>query len=144
MCTSGTEDKKAAGRIAVAYLAVTTLCAAFGVVYELFSYGVYSFFMIYAFAFPLCGGVFPYLIHCLFSRYPMPDEKARFMGHAGIAALTVGSILSGVLEIYGTTNRLMILYGLLGALCMLGCAFRCLRHISLSADSKERGVREER
>ena len=144
MCTSGIEDKKAAGRIAFVYLAVTMLCAVLGAVYELFSHEVYSFFMIYAFAFPLCFGVFPYLIHCLFSQNPMPDAKIRFRGHAGVAALTVGSIISGVLEIYGTTNRLTILYWVLGALYLLDSVFRFLRHRRLSADSKERGVHERR
>ena len=42
------------------YLLVTILCAAFGAVYELFSHGVFSYYMLYAFGVPLLGGVLPF------------------------------------------------------------------------------------
>lgn len=41
--------------------------------------------------------------------------------NSGIAALTVGCIFHGVLEIYGTTNQLMIVYWIAGGgFCALG------------------------
>ena len=46
------------------YLLVTILCAAFGAVYELFSHGVFSYYMLYAFGVPLLGGVLPF--YCLY------------------------------------------------------------------------------
>lgn len=85
----------------------------FGAVYELFSHGVYSYGMIYAFVFPLALGALPLiLISMLRAQYPA--RLARFAYHAGIAALTVGSIVTGVLEIYGTTNPLTLVYWILG------------------------------
>ena len=85
----------------------------FGAVYEAFGHGVYSYAMIYAFAFPLVLGVLPlYLITAL--RAPYPNRAIRFFLHAGIATLTVGSIVQGVLEIYGTTGPLVIVYWVLG------------------------------
>ena len=43
-------------------LAVTVFVAFAGAVYEHFGRGVYSYYMIYAFAFPLLMGVVPYSV----------------------------------------------------------------------------------
>ena len=43
-------------------LTAAVFCALFGAVYEVFSHGVFSFYMIYAFAIPLCLGTFPLMI----------------------------------------------------------------------------------
>ena len=52
-------------------------------------------------------------------------ERLREFWKAGVrlAALTAGSLFRGVLEIYGTTNRLGAVYWICGAaLCGLGLA----------------------
>ena len=91
-----------------AYLLAAVCCALFGAVYELFSHEVYSFFMIYAFAFPLLLGVIPFfLMYKHGRRFP---GKAADLVHAGVAALTVGSIMQGVLQIYGTSSPLTAVY----------------------------------
>ena len=78
--------------------------------------------MVYAFAFPLILGVLPLLLIAM-RHAPFPKAAARNGYHAGIAALTVGSIVTGVLEIYGTTNPLTLVYWLLGgAFVLLGAA----------------------
>ena len=103
-------------------LCAALFCALFGAVYEGFSHGVWSYPMVYAFAFPLVLGVLPLLLLGFF-RAPNPKAAARNLYHAGIATLTVGSIVTGVLEIYGTTNPLTLVYWLLGgALVLLGAA----------------------
>lgn len=96
------------------------VCALFGAVYERFSHGVYSYRMIYAFAFPLLLGVLPlYLIEAL--RAPLPGHIRWGLYHAGVATLTVGSLVSGALEIYGTTSPLIAVYWIAGeALTLLG------------------------
>lgn len=96
------------------------VCALFGAVYERFSHGVYSYRMIYAFAFPLLLSVLPlYLIEAL--RAPLPDPVHWGLYHAGVATLTVGSLVSGALEIYGTTSPLIAVYWIAGeALTLLG------------------------
>ena len=104
-------------RISVNYLAAALFCALFGAVYEIFSHEVYSYPMIYAFAIPLAGGALPFLALAagLVRRWRFPGAVSRSLYHAGIAALTVGSILRGILEIYGTTSHLSKIYWLAGA-----------------------------
>ena len=99
-------------------LIVSLFCALFGAVYERFSHGVYAYGMLYAFAFPLTLGVLPLLLFELL-RAPYPKAAARNLWHAGIAALTVGSLVTGALEIYGTTNPLTLVYWVLGPILLL-------------------------
>ncbi len=123
MSTSVTARKPdARQKLILIDLAASLFCALFGAVYELFSHGVYSYGMIYAFAFPLVLGVLPLLLITML-RAPYPNRFARSVYHAGIAALTVGSLVSGALEIYGTTNPLTLVYWILGGLLVaLGAA----------------------
>lgn len=100
------------------YLLACLFCVLFGAVYESFSHGVYSWFMLYAFVFPLAGGVLPFF-WLAFSRAPVPGRTACRLYHSGIATLTTGSLFHGVLEIYGTTNRLACAYWVLGAVLLL-------------------------
>ncbi len=109
------DEQKKAGRAALAYLAVSLLCALAGAIYERFSYGVYSYFMIYAFAIPLAGGALPFLAMAVFGKPRFPVRASRMAYHAGIATLTVGSLVQGILEIYGTANRLTFVYWIAGA-----------------------------
>ena len=105
-------------RLAFRYLLITVLCAAFGAVYELFSHGVYAYGMLYAFAFPLLGGVLPCLLFMRGSGKPL-SGAAMQLWHFGISALTVGSFFSGALKIYGTSSRLTTVYWLAGGACLL-------------------------
>ena len=111
-----TSDKPISGKryasVIKAYLLATVGCAVFGAVYELFSHQVWSRFMIYAFAFPLFLGAIPFFLLRKRGK-PFPGKAAELV-HAGVAALTVGSILQGVLEIYGTSNPLTIAYWAVG------------------------------
>lgn len=114
MYTSDIDISEKAAKTALTYLIISIVCALFGAVYEIFSHEVYSFYMIYAFVFPLLGGVFPFLMMCVchFPKYPC--IVSRNLYHSGIATVTVGSIVCGVLEIYGTTNRLTKWYWYVG------------------------------
>lgn len=105
------------------YLFISLFCVLFGAIYEYFSHEVYSYFMLYAFVFPLAGGVLPFF-GLAFGRLPMPDRVSSNLYHSGIAALTVGSLFNGALEIYGTTNRLVFVYWVVGTVfLLLGIAF---------------------
>lgn len=66
--------------------------------------------MIYAFGFPLVLGVLPYFSLALFKAKKFPSAVARNLYNSGVATLTVGSIINGVLEIYGTTSYLTVYY----------------------------------
>lgn len=103
-----------AARTAFVYLLVSLFLILFGAVYEVFSHGVYSYFMIYAFAFPLAGGVLPFSVMHMRGIKKYPPHHARFLYHSGIATLTVGSLIRGVLDIYGTTNTLTEYYWYIG------------------------------
>lgn len=110
LSTSATENYK---KIARNYLLIAAFCAVFALVYEYFSFGVYSGNMIFAFAYPLLGGSLPaLLIHLL--KAAVPSQTVRWVYRCGIATLTVGSIIQGVLDIYGTTNALTLWYPVVG------------------------------
>lgn len=100
------------------YLFISVFCILFGAVYEYFSHEVYSYFMLYAFVFPFIGGVLPFF-WIAFEQRPIPDRASRNLYHSGIASLTIGSLFKGVLEIYGTANRLVSVYWVLGTLFLL-------------------------
>ncbi len=110
-------DQKAWVRIGFRYLLVTAFCALFGGVYEAFSHGVYAYGMLYGFAFPLLGGALPAAGLSMLNR-PLPSPTARQLWRFGISALTVGSLFSGALEIYGTSSRLTKVYWIAGGLCL--------------------------
>ncbi len=105
-------------RLAFGYLLVTIFTALFGAVYELFSHGVYAYGMLYAFAFPLLGGVLPALMFLKRGK-KLPSASAVQLWHFGISAMTVGCLFSGALEIYGTSSRLTVVYWLSGGACLL-------------------------
>ena len=101
-------------RIARNYLIVAVICAAVGFIYEYFSHNVWSVFMIGAFAVPLVLGVLPNLVIAI-GRLKTPGLAAENLYACGLATLTLGSLLKGVLQIYGTTNELLDYYWLVGA-----------------------------
>ena len=113
-------DKKTL-KTAIVYLFASLFTALFGAVYEIFSHGVYSYFMIYAFAIPLVLGTLVYLAAAFLGK-GAPGEKAQLFYHPCVTALTVGCILKGVLDIYGTTSRLLIIYSI-GAVFLLIICF---------------------
>ena len=84
-------------------------CALFGAIYEVFSHEVYSYYMIYAFAIPIVLGT---LAEILFARYIriQPPGLALSMWNMAVLTLTVGCLFKGVIEIYGTTNRMVVVY----------------------------------
>lgn len=100
------------------YLLVTIAVAALGCTYELFSHGVWSVFMVYAFVFPLVLGALPFFWLTL-KRHPLPRMWVCRLHHAGVATLTVGSVMEGAFAIYGTTNMLTLVYWIVGAALLI-------------------------
>ena len=99
------------------YLAASIVIAAAAVVYGLFSHGVYSYFMTYAFMVPLLAGALPHLTAALKTACGKAcgslNEKisgAKDAQLALVATLTAGSLLKGALDIYGTSNKLIVHY----------------------------------
>ena len=112
---SASDIERHALKTAFLYVLAAAFCALFGFVYEQFSHGVYSDFMVYAFAVPLAGGAVPFLALGLYGKGRYPGPAARNLWHSAIATLTVGSILRGVLDIYGTGSRLLKYYPIAAA-----------------------------
>ena len=107
-----TSDKKAI-RNCIGHICVAGFLAFFGAVYEHYSHEVYSYYMIYAFAIPLLLGALLYGIAAL--KNMTPDRVSVNLWNSAIAAFSVGSVFKGVLDIYGTTNRLIIIYPIVGS-----------------------------
>ena len=132
MYTSDTRKGLIAG---LKYLAAAAVVAAAGQIYELFSHGVYSNYMIFAFMIPLAAGAVPNMIAAAVNKkrassgsgYADPGSSHEDSGIrsaasglqlAAVATLTAGSLVKGALEIYGTTNRLTAVYPAAGTILL--------------------------
>ena len=119
------------------YLLASIVIAAAAAVYGLFSHGVSSYYMTYAFMIPLLGGALPHLIAAMKKTENQAGaDEAEVQTEGGalselailcsikdahlavIVTLTTGSLLKGVLDIYGTTNRLLIAYPVMAVLIL--------------------------
>ena len=90
------------------YLVASLACAVFSLVYEFFSHGVVSLWMVALFSYPLLLGMIPAVIcACAHVR---ESHLARQLWACGVITLAMGSCLRGVLEIYGTTSELILPY----------------------------------
>lgn len=100
-------------RAAAGWMLTALFVLLFGAVYEYFSFGVWSGFMIYAFLFPLLLGFLP----CYAAERRGRTEwtgAASEVWRSGVATLTAGSLFRGILDIYGTTNRIGTVYWAVG------------------------------
>ncbi len=129
------------------YLIVSIVLMIAGAVYEHFSFGVYSYFMIYAFAIPLAGGALPFLAKYMkgmrganassgaveVSAYSGAAAMASSSGrheviyHLALATLTAGSIVHGILAICGRPNSLTVIYLIAGLLLLAVTALSAVR-----------------
>lgn len=132
------EEKKARRRLAARYLAVSAFCLVFSFIYGFFSHGIHSPWMRWLAAWPFVLGAVPALI-LAGSRpgaqtagaggYRVREEVFKDIYRFGIAAVTVASLLKGVLEIAGTDSLYptvllfagagMLLFGAVGFLTEL-------------------------
>ena len=103
-------DKERLLRTGFIYVSFSMFLGLFGAIYEIFSHGVYSYFMLYAFAPTLCLGAFPMLLFGLIKNRLQFSTPILYIYHSGIATLSTAMVVKGVLDIFGTTNKLMIIY----------------------------------
>ena len=85
----------------IPYVIVSIVCLIVSLVYEHFSHGVVSIFMLYAFAIPLTAGIL-----CLIFNKILNKTIYR----AAWITLLVYSYMRGVIEIYGTTNKYLPIF----------------------------------
>ena len=99
----------------------------FALIYEHFSHGVISGYMLGAWLIPLAGSI-PYLgIERLHRRHAAENGEQRRdvasgLWQLGIFTLSQGFIMKGVIEIYGTTNRWTAVYVPAAALLFITAA----------------------
>lgn len=86
------------------YIILTAVVGLFSFVYELFSHGVYSDFMVYLFVIPLLLGVLPEAVALVYPAWTAPGGWHQLLRDLAVATVAVGSVLQGIVEIYGTTN----------------------------------------
>ena len=115
----------------IRYVFLSVLIFVFSQIYEYFSNGVYSNYMLYAFLFPFLGLSVPsFLLRSLKKTLP---ANSRFLWKCGIATLTVGSIYKGILEIYGTNGYFEFPYLFFGAgLCIAAIFMICTKKRAIS------------
>ena len=100
------------------YVLAAVNVAVFSAIYEHFSFGVYSPFMIFAFVVPLLMGGLVFLLlgrACKKTGSTVPALVCKFW-HAAVATLTVGFLFRGVLDIYGTSSPLASVYWIASAM----------------------------
>ena len=117
------KNRRFAMNMAKRYLISTIVTAFFGAVYEYFSFGVFSYYMLYAFAFPLVLGIVPWMIIVMDTKdltgKGFPSKITQNLWGAGITTLTVGAVFHGILDIYGTTSALSKCYFIVGGVLLL-------------------------
>ena len=122
------------------YLGFTLFIGLFSAIYEHFSFGVYSPYMMLAFLVPLALGFLPAII--LAYNNIRIGRLAHDLQYAGVLTLTIGMLIRGALEIYGTTNRLTICYFLAGTILMILAATAAGFHLARQA-GKARPVKNQ-
>lgn len=120
---------------AIVCLILAAVCITIDNVYALFGHGVRSSAMSLMFLYPLVGGTLVYFL--LGILRPGIAGTLRFrpfynLYNSGLAILTVGSLLQGILDIAGTTSAYLLAYSILGWGCAaLGFLFYAVNLFSL-------------
>jgi len=87
----------------------------FNLVYGIFAHGVRSVYMQTAFLVPLVGGS---LVSLLLFILPYPGAIVRAIWPMGLATLSVGFLLHGVFDIYGTEEELVNVFFYAGVIIL--------------------------
>lgn len=116
---SSTSSNKSAKKSLFIYIGVTIFAGIFSFAYELFSHQVYSNFMVYLFVIPLILGVIPNAFALAIPRLNVGSAWQKTVQAFAIATPSVGSILQGIVEIYGTTNSLINYFFIAGGVFLL-------------------------
>ena len=99
------------------YLWSSVMCLLFGLIYEIFSHGVYSVFMLGAFLVPLLFGALP--LAFAMKKPILPGSMPLQLLGCSVLTLSLGSVFKGILDIYGTTNGKVLVFASLGGILFL-------------------------
>ena len=116
----------------ISYFFLSILAVAVNYIYGFFGHGVTSNAMTWMFLYPLIGG---YLVYFILGKIPLQIKSVSHFRvfsnayNAGIASLTTGSLLTGILEIAGTSSSYTIVFYVIGGiLSVIGLFTLLLRH----------------
>ncbi|HEM6088439.1 TPA: hypothetical protein U2B88_000442 [Streptococcus suis] len=136
MTLSTSVTNQTSGRTArtfITYLATTTFLFIFSRIYESLSYGEVSVFMHYMFCVTLVGGG---LLLGLLTIKPNLSRLAFNLWNSGVATITAGSLLRGIINLSGRSTTLDQPYWFVGA------SFLILALISLFLGGNQRNKRQ--
>lgn len=113
----------------IRYAAITLFCLVLFIVYSIFSHGVYSNYMTFLFAWPMLLGFVPSLLIAKVSSLSEPSNLTKALYHAGLASVTVSSLLRGIFEIAGTSSpyQMPLMYFGIGMLVAGVIVYVCFR-----------------
>lgn len=106
------------------YLIMSVICIAITLIYAIFAHGIRSDAMDFMLLYPLLGGALAYSL--MGSICPQLVSRRFYrMGYnlynAGIAVLTAGAMLQGIVEIAGSDSELILCFSTCGiALILIG------------------------
>ncbi|UWG96286.1 hypothetical protein LPY66_15460 [Dehalobacter sp. DCM] len=107
-------------KTAIVCLVLAGLCIVIDNIYALFGHGVRSADMSLMFLYPLIGGSLVYFLLNTFTPGIYRAQRFRLffnLYNSGLAILTVGSLLQGILEIAGTESGYLTVYSVIGWGC---------------------------
>ena len=114
-------EHRSISKILNSYLIAFAFCSVFAIVYELFAKGIISFWMLGMPLFPFVLGVIPALI--LEKTGRSFSDWALQIWNCGVITLTVGSLLNGIFDIFGTYFDMFGLFMISGSvLLVIGAA----------------------
>ncbi|MBR1416933.1 MAG: hypothetical protein IJ572_03860 [Bacilli bacterium] len=97
------------------YIIFTLITLLFSIIYELFSFNVLSLYMLLAFLIPLFG----LIIYLVMYKINKVNYNSLRILDLSLVTLTLGSIIKGILDIYGTTNYLIYIHLILGIILFI-------------------------
>ncbi|HEM3561558.1 TPA: hypothetical protein ACGO2N_001883 [Streptococcus suis] len=112
MSTSVTNSTTRFSRTFISYLAMTAFLFIFSRIYESLSYGEVSVFMHYMFCATLVGGI---LLLGLLQVKPSLSRITYNLWNSGIATITAGCLLRGIINLSGRSTTLDQPYWYVGA-----------------------------
>ncbi len=98
---------------------ISAFCLLFSLIYRHFSHGVDSLYMTYLCVWPFALGAVPGLIFWLTDLLWEPGAYTLCFYNAGIASVTMSSLLRGIMEIAGTSSRHQVILMWIGAVLLI-------------------------
>ncbi|MGV3028970.1 hypothetical protein ACEE42_00050 [Streptococcus suis] len=130
MFTSVTKSSRTS-RTLISYLTGSIFLFIFSRIYQALSYGEVSFFMNYLFCIPLIGGI---LLTGLLLFKPSLSRMTYNLWNSGIATITAGFLLRGIISLSGRSTSLDQPYWYIGA----GFLALALLHLFIFEEKKQK------